>query len=181
LTTADGQSRRITTDIRDDEPSVSIDGTMVVFIRKIKEEHEAFGTFITESEIWWASCAENWRPARLVKPPIESAYQAFRHPQLSPDSSKVYFLVDQWNATTGGLFYVERANGSVGFFAPALRFWIVPKGSLRGDLILEQAPLSLSEGRLDIYYLFSPEGKQVQIVGLKEESVKSFLNEAEYY
>jgi hypothetical protein len=181
LTATNGQTRQITTDIRDDEPSLSLDGSMVVFVRKIKEEHETFGTFVSESEIWSASCAENWRPVRLIHPPIQSIYRALRQPQLSPDNSKVYFLVDQWAATTGGLFYFERASGKIAFFAPALNFWIVPKGPFGNDLVLEQAPLSLAEGRLDIYYLFSPDGKQMQIVGLKEESVKSFLKEAENF
>ncbi len=178
LTVTGGQTRQITTDSRDDEPSLSLDGSMVVFVRKIKEEHEPSGTFVSESEIWSASCAENWRPARLIHPPIQSIYRALRQPHLSPDNSKVYFLVDQWNATSRGLFSVERASGKIAFFAPALNFWIVPKGPFGGDLVLEQAPLSLTEGRLDIYYLFGPDGKQLQIVGLKEESVRSFLKEA---
>jgi hypothetical protein len=45
------------------------------------------------------------------------------------------------------------------------------------DLILDQDPMTYTAGRIEIYYLFSPAGKQLGIVGLKEESVKFFLEE----
>lgn len=185
VTTEKGQVQEITSTGLDSEPALSDDGTLVAFVREIEVPKPVlYGEPEEKSEIWLASCSDDWRGRLIVKGPLagKAAPQAsglvnFRRPQFSPDKSRIYFLEPEYSATTDGLFYVSRSGGTVHFLATALQYWVVPKGRWAGDLVLHQNPLTYSGGRIDIYYLFDPGGKQLGIVGLTEDSVHFFMKE----
>jgi dipeptidyl aminopeptidase/acylaminoacyl peptidase len=180
-----GQTRQITSSGLDSEPALSADGSLLAFVREIKVPKPVlYGAPEERSAIWLASCADGWRPHLILKGPVSSqasrqasALANFRAPQFSPDKARIYFLSPEYSVTANGLFYVNRSNGAVHFFAPALRYWVVPKGDYAGDLVLDQNPLTYVAGRIEIYYLFGPNGKQLGIVGLTEANVNFFLDE----
>jgi hypothetical protein len=179
------KTRQITSAGLDSEPALSVDGTLLVFIREIKVPKPVlYGEPWERSEIWLAACSDDWRPRPILKGPVpdKPSRQAvglvcFRAPQFSPDKARIYFLNPEYSVTTSGLSYLNRSSGAVHFFATALDYWVVQKGSYAGDLILDQDPQTYVEGRIEIYYLFSPNGKQLGIVGFTKDSVKFFLDE----
>jgi hypothetical protein len=93
-----------------------------------------------ESELWLASCSDDWRPKQTLKGPISDKARTrqavglvnFRAPQFSADKARIYFLVPEYYATTNAVFYINRSSGAVHFFATAVRYWVVPKGQYTG-------------------------------------------------
>lgn len=185
VTTEEGQMHQISSTGLDSEPALSEDGTLLAFVREIKVPKPVlYGEPEEKSEIWLASCFDDWHARLILKSPVSDKAVSqprglvnFRTPQFSPDKGRIYFLVPGYSATTDGLFYVIRSNGTVHFLATALEYWVVSKGQWAGDLVLHQNPLTYAAGRIDIYYLFGPGGKQLGIVGLTEDNVSFFIEE----
>ncbi len=178
----DNSRRQITASGKDDQVTLSNDGRLLVFVRKWKVATIGAEKFTTESEIWSASCAEGWIPKALVTelPGMERAGKLpLSSPRLSPNSDRAYFLFDQWAGTSAGLFYYDFSKRKVSFFAGAMRYWVIPYGSRAGNLILKQNPLLVGGGRLEIFYLFDRDAREIGIVGLKEEAVANLLMEAQ--
>lgn len=59
---------------------------------------------------------------------------------------------------------------------PAINFSSVPHGRYAGELIVYQRRPKLLLGDYYLYYLFTPDGKEVGVVGDSEFDVGLFLN-----
>ncbi len=184
ITTPDGTSKKLTSLGTDGEPSLSVDGSTVVFVRVRRVVKNAGLNLIAESEIRSAKCSDQWQPRQIVQTPLLPEYAGlttFQQPQLSPDGSAAFILAPQWSAVTGGLLSIEtQPGGRAKFLASALRYWIVQKGPWSGNLIVHQNPILVGGGRLEIYYMLDRTGKEIGIVGTSEDSVKFLLAESEH-
>jgi hypothetical protein len=170
---ADGNEIQITSSGADSDPDLAHDGTKVVFLRK-------FGA--ATYEIWISNVARgSANPHPLVKTPLGINGLQFNQvfsPRFSPDGATVFFLVP-YAATTQAILKVAVAKPEPLFIAAALNFEIVPAGQYRGDLVAQIRKAKLAPGYYEWYWLLTPEGKELGIVGQDDGDVALFLEQQE--
>jgi hypothetical protein len=170
---ADGSEKQVTSSGADSEPDLANDGTKVVFVRRLAAERR---------EIWIADAAGEAANARpLVKLPLEVNGRKFDQafsPRFSPDGGTVFFLVP-YAATTQAIVKVAIAVPVPQFITAALNFQVVPTGQYRGDLVAQIRKAKLAPGYYEWYYLLTPDGKEVGVVGQYKGDVALFLEQQE--
>jgi hypothetical protein len=172
---ADGIEERITDGRADDDPAVSVDGGEIVFVRSWPAADA--GDERVRSELHVYNLRQHHDDIILQAPIIidGTKYFGFGSPQFSPDASRVYFLFN-WSVATHGLAEVSVATHRVRFIMPAMSFSVVSYGKYAGDLVVKQRRSKLSLGTYTLYYLFTPRGQEIGVVGETEFDVGLFLN-----
>jgi len=159
-------SRAITDSGKDSEPSLSVDGKRVVFLRAIEEAEGVGVPRVVVNELWTATEMES--PKRvysgLIVLPDGTKSKGFSHPRFSPDNQRIYFLVD-YSATYPALCKLDIGSAQAQFLSPAVDFAVLQAGSHKGFIVA--AIRSLSEpdtggDRFPIYpyYLLRPDGSR---------------------
>jgi len=179
-----GMTRQLTSSGSDYDPSLSIDGRHVVFVREIRRHPDAsgLGELIEESHLYVVDIDLKQPPrAILARAATQSSrsFGWFTEPQFSPTNNSVYFLVPNWAAVTGGLFRLNLASGNTSFVSAAQKFWVVPFGVYSGKIIVWQNPMFVGGGRYDVFNMLEPSGELNGVVGFTEEAVKRFLQEVD--
>jgi hypothetical protein len=169
---SDGSRLQITSSGVDSQPDLASDGTKVVFVRKANTD---------ASEIWIASVETRASARVLVKSPLEingrKFYQVFT-PKFSADGASVYFLIP-YAATTQAIVKVHITRPEPQFIAAALNFQVVPAGQYRGDLIAQIRKAKLAPGYYEWFWLLTPEGKEIGLVGQDDGDVALFMEQQE--
>jgi len=169
---SDGSLLQITSSAVDSQPDLAPDGTKVVFVRKANA---------SASEFWIASVETGVSALALVKSPLEMNGRKFKQvftPKFSPDGAAVYFLIP-YAATTQAILKVSIAKPEPQFIVSALNFRVVPAGQYRGDLVAQIRKPKLAPGYYEWYWLLTPEGKEVGVVGQDEGDVALFMEQQE--
>jgi len=165
----DGESKtQLTKSKIDREPVLSPDGSCVAFIRKTKNEKDEL----------WLSKLEDDKPELLVK---EITYPSKGGPEkkplghivtdgirFSPDSKTVYFVSRDFE-TSGGIHNVEIKSKKERYLIDGYALEVIPDGKYEGHLIFRQHRYFMSSGSYDLWWLFSPEGKEEGVVGDAEK------------
>ena len=165
---ANGQQLQVTSSGSDSQPDLSADGSKVVFVRKVGEG---------AGEIWLADVGSKAPPRPLVKAPLVikgAKFDDLYAPRFSPDGADVYFLIP-YSATGEAIIKVNIARPYPQFLTGALGFTVVPAGKFKGYLVAQLRKAKLAVGYYDWYYLLTPEGKEVGVVGQDEGDVELFL------
>jgi Tol biopolymer transport system component len=167
---SDGSRLQVTSSGEDSEPDLSADGSKVVFVRSIGANR---------SEIWVAPVTGSAQARVIVSSPVQAGGRQFGillAPMFSPDSKVIYFLVP-FAATTQAILSVPLADSPVKprFVAAALTFRVVQGGEYRGDLVAQIRKAKLAPGYYDWYWLLSPDGKELGVVGENEDDVTRFM------
>ena len=89
--------------------------------------------------------------------------------QFSPNGKKVYFITYAW-ATSGAIHSVNIDGTNEHFIVAGNYLEVINRGILKGNLIVQQHRYRDSGG-YDWFWLFSPEGKEMGVIG---ESLLSF-------
>jgi dipeptidyl aminopeptidase/acylaminoacyl peptidase len=164
-----GATRQITSLGKDSMPDLSADGTTVVFVR---------ATGADTKEIWIADISPNAQARPLVPAPILLNGRKFSlvwEPKYSPDGRYIYFMIE-YASTTGGLVRVSLSNPTVEFVTAALEYQIVKSGRYRGYIVARIRKPKMAMGYYFWYWLLTPEGKEVGVVGEDARDVKMFLD-----
>lgn len=168
---SDGERVRVTSSGSDSDPDLSPDGRKVVFVRRFSDER---------SEIWIASVvAAAASPHPLPNWPLRINGRVFAYassPRFSPDGGTVFFLVP-FGATTQAIVKVALANPDPQFVAAALSFKVVVAGQYKGDLVARIRKAKLAPGYYEWYWLLTPEGRELGIVGQDERDVALFMEQ----
>ena len=167
-----GTRVRVTSSGVDSEPSLSFDEKSIVFVRKLDGGN---------SQICIANVKAGNEARVLVRSPLDVSGRQFNElfsPKFSPDDAMVYFLIP-FAATTQAIMKVAIANPTPQFVAAATSFWVVPHGRYRGDLVAQIRKAKLAPGYYYWYWLITPEGKEIDVVGEDEGDVGLFLEQQE--
>ena len=181
-----GHEEKLTSSGRDSDATLSADKKKVVFVRVIRDRPDAsgLGKAVDQSEIDTIDLASPTRETHvLLDSPIHARglqFQWFSSPGLSPDGRFVYFSVPDYSTVSPGLFELDTTTRTVRPLAPALRYWIVPAGVYRGDLVVWQNPVFVGGGRYDVFNLIKPSGDLVGAVGFNQAQVDAFMAEQSY-
>jgi len=170
LVNDDGIRTQITSAGTDLQPDLALDGTKVVFVRKINQ---------VEDEIYLADVREPHSPRSLLKSPVTINGRKFSGiftPKFSPDGASVYFLVSPFSDGTNAIIRVSINSPGSRFIATALSFSFVKKGPYRGDLVANVRKPTLGYGYYDCFWVLSPEGKEIGVVGSDQRAVDFFLD-----
>lgn len=173
---ADGTRRRLTSSGKDYEPSLSPDGSKVVFARAVRGSLDNPDGLT--SQLWIADVSGEAVPTLLLDTTVTlhgRAFSAFFRPQLSPHARYLYFLVD-YGAVTQAIVRLDTSTGRTAFVASAMNFWVVPRGRYAGDLVAQVRKTKLASGYYYWFYLLSAEGKELGVVGEDRADVDLFLS-----
>ena len=155
------------------EATLSRDKSKVAYVRSMRSTD---GRKISEIRIYHVA---NRKEELVLEGPVMIGgreYSSFDSPKFSPDGDAVYFLFD-WAVTTHGVARLDLKTLEVRFVVPALDFpAVVQNGKYIGDLVVSQRRPTLSLDHYTLYYLFSPEGKEIGVVGETEFDVGIFLD-----
>ncbi len=99
---------------------------------------------------------------------------AFASPSYSPDGNQAYFLAD-FAATTQMLLRHEVSSGMTSVVTTALRYWVVYAGRYLGNLVVQQRRVTLSGSYYTYYWMFSPQGDEIDLVARNESELNAFF------
>lgn len=174
LRDASGQERQLTSSGRDSNPVLAPDAKWVVFIRGLTGKKIASGAGEHEAAELWQVRADGKDPVMLVRTrggdKIENIIAAFEDVQFSSDGRRVYFVTPAW-ATSGAVHVVDTTNRKERFVVAGNGLRVLHSGEYRDHLMLAQHRYFLGGGSYDWFYLFTPEGKEVGVIG---EDTKNF-------
>ncbi len=165
----DGENKvQLTKSGEDREPVLSPDGEAVVFIRKTKDGKD---------ELWLINLDAGKQELLVKKITYPSKGGSEKKPlssimtdgiQFSPDSKTVYFVSMDF-VTSGGIHTVEIKSKKERYLTDGYELHVVPDGKYKGYLIFCKHRYFMSAGSYDFWWLYTPEGKEVQPVGDEAE------------
>ena len=174
-----GVTTSLTKDGKDLDVTLAPDQSTLVFVHHVDEIRTPGAQVVVRNQLWIAKRSEHWMPKTLLAGPIierSVKLQEFRYAQFSPDGKLIYFLVLDYATVSPGLFWIGE-DGATHFIAQAQKFWIIDEGVWSGNVIAQQNRTTLEGGRLEMYYMYDPAGKEVGLFGIYEQGVLNFLKE----
>jgi hypothetical protein len=171
-----GKEKTLTNSGKDAEPVLSTKGDQVAYVRSYTSKEASSEGVVSEIRVHNVVTGHD---QTVLRGPVlieGEKYFGFGSPRFSPDARKLYFLFN-WSVTTHGLASLDLASHDVKFLMPAVDFpAVVLSGKYKGDLVVLQRRPKLSLGSYYLYYLFTPDGREVGVVGDKEFDVGIFLD-----
>lgn len=178
---SDGSEQQITNSGKDFTPSLSADGTEIVFARRIRDRKGGWSDDPGASELWVAEVSQA-RPATLLfggKIRIDAIdFEFFSEPRFSPEKEFVYFEIP-YSSTSAGIVKLTRATGKTAFIASAINFIVLYSGYWRGFLVAlqRQAVFAPDPGIDHWYWLLDMTGQRVGYIGKTDDELRKFLAE----
>jgi hypothetical protein len=179
-TDAQGRKKQVTRSGVDHDAALSPDGKAIVFVRDTIEParfEEPANDHPTQRQIWRASTEGAGGATLVFSQPVIlkdwSEYVSFSAPRLSLDNRSVYFLIPQY-VTEGGLIRLDLKTKQTLLLTSALTFWVAGPGSFEGDLVVQKRK-PLDGGFTRYYWLVTPDGRELGLVGESERDVREFL------
>lgn len=171
-----GGEKQLTSSGRDSNPVLDPDGKWVVFVRKTPGKEIASGAGEHPAAELWQIRVDGKEPLLLVRTrnsdSMENLIASFDEVQFSSDGRLAYFVTAAW-ATSGAVHVVDTTNGKERFVVPGGSLRVVPSGEYRDHLLVQQHRYFLGGGSYDWFFLFTPGGKEVGVVG---EDISNFMN-----
>jgi hypothetical protein len=172
-----GKEETLTVSERDSAPSLSADGTEVVFVRILRAA-TPFDTGASELNIVQIISKHEQlilgAPTRLANVEIESVSM----PQLSPDKNFVYFLIP-YSATAGAVVQLNRQTGKAELLIPgAVEFRVVSRGDYKGHLVASIRKFAFDGEHFFPhywYYLLDANGRESGFVGKDRSDMDRFF------
>jgi hypothetical protein len=90
------------------------------------------------------------------------------------DGGSIYFISSAW-ATSGAIHLINIQTKKTRFVTPGNSVQLVPSGKYVGHLIVQKHKYFAGTGSYDFYWLVSPKGQEVLLIGEQQEQVVQFL------
>lgn len=168
LINREGVEKQLTSSGRDSTPVLDPQGKWVVFVRSLRGKKIASGAGEHDAAELWQIRADGKEPTMLVRTrqadEMENIIAGFEDVQFSSDGRLVYFVTPAW-ATSGAVHVVDTTNGKERFVVAGNALRVIHSGEYRDHLLLSQHRYFLGGGSYDWFYLFTPDGKEVGVVG----------------
>jgi hypothetical protein len=183
LTEPGGLQRRLTSSGQDFDASLSPDGRTVAFARKTPGSPCPLESdCLPATTLWTVNLSERPLEPRLVfSGPVrgatgEAIEPMFTHlfsPQLSPNGRYLYFLVN-YSTTSNAIYRFDLKTKKAEFISTGNGYRIVASGHCQGFLIASIRKSTLSLRIFYWYWLLTPEGKEVGLIGPDDADADSF-------
>jgi hypothetical protein len=178
---SNGAEKNLTSAGRDSSPSLSPDGSEIVFRRELKAPtRDDEGVY----ELRTIQTATNQEQVLLQQTQISRELSPFGPPapfdtpQYSRDGKFVYFLIREAQ-TSSRIMRVNRRTRVVDVLVPgAVEFKVVLRGRYSGDIVVCQRRAALFDDLFNPtywYYLFNSDGKEVGFIGREAKDMQRFL------
>jgi hypothetical protein len=128
------------------------------------------------SELWVVFVDGSKQPKRILSAENyieDSIVPGFQNPKFSPDATRVYFEANGW-ATAEAIKVLDVTSGKTKLLFPGLGVDVIRTGKYRGFLIGIKAPLTQDRGRIMVYWLLDPNGKEVMRIGETDSDLDRF-------
>ena len=181
FTDQNGVEKPITNGNLDSQPSLSFDKRQIVFVRKTPgQTAETSSGDIDKTELWIAPVDGSKEPKRVLTGGgfvkghnLNIVISGFINPQFSPDSTRIYFEANAW-VTAAAIMMLNVPTGNTKLLFPGLGFEVIETGKYRGFLIGIKDPITEDRGRIMVYWLLDPNGKEVTRIGEDESDLMQF-------
>jgi hypothetical protein len=167
-----GVEKPITNGNLDSQPYLSFNSQKVVFVRR----KPSVGAGTGMSELWIAFVDGSKQPQRILSGEnyIEgSIAPGFQNPKFSPEATRVYFEANGW-ATAAAIKVLDVATGKTKLLFAGLGVDVIRTGQYRGFLIGIKDPITQDRGRIMVYWLLDPNGKEVMRIGETDSDLDRF-------
>ena len=178
----DGKLEQLTSLGLDSSPAISGDGSKVLFVRKQPEGFELRAISLTRSRKNLLVLRENDDQLKTSeRSSAENVASSIVAPQFSPDGNEIFFYSQPGNL--GVIWRVDIAKRTAKMIAHSVipmqknAFEVVPSGKFKGDLIVQKDAEKLTPGRLFLFWLIDPEGRNIGIVGTNDSDVDQFRDQ----
>lgn len=174
FTDENGVRKPITEGNHDSQPNLSFDNQQVVFVRRIPGPDAETGM----SELWIAFVETSKQPKRLLSgakyiDAPDSIVFGFQNPKFSPDASHVYFETDLY-ATAAAIKMLDVATRKTKLRFAGLGVDVIRTGQYRGFFIGTKDPITQDRGRIMVYWLLNPDGKEITRIGETDTDLERF-------
>ena len=163
-----GQERQLTSSGRDSNPALDPQGKWVVFVRALAGKKIASGAGEHDAAELWQVRADGKEPLMLVRTrqsdKMENVIAGFDEVQFSADGRLVYFVTPAW-ATSGAVHAVDTTSREERFVVAGDNLKVLHSGKYRDHLLVQQHRYFLGGGSYDWFYLFTPDAKEVGVLG----------------
>lgn len=177
FTDAAGGRVQLTDSGRDFAPSLSPDGTLVVYARHTPDDLVHTGLGDVEAGEIWVVGTDGLDAKRLARgaelQPWEDTLAGLTSPEFLSDSRRVMFQSALW-ATSGKVNLVDIKTGQVRRVAPGSLESVILAGKYRDHLIINQHRYFLGTGSYDWWWLFDATGKEIGPIGSDDWQVETF-------
>ncbi len=171
----DGVSRQLTSLRSDSEPILSPDGQTVVFGRATRQK--APDSEELERELWIADISGK-QVRRLLATHYDEALEKtltqINNWKFSADGKQLYFLSAAW-AVSNALHVLDMDSGNEHFITDADDVLVVGKGKYANHLIVSKHKYFKGGGSSDYYWLITPNGHELKMVGEDKEQAERFI------
>ncbi len=171
----DGVSTQLTSQHTDTSPLLSPDGRKVVFGRTTQEK--AVYSEEQEREIWLSDISG--KEVRRILATLhddapEKTLTQFNNWIFSADGKQLYFLTVAW-AVSNALHVLDLASSKEHYITDANDVLVIGKGKYANHLVVMKHKYFKREGSYDYYWLITPEGKELKMVGEDKEQAERFI------
>jgi hypothetical protein len=173
------QTRRLTSDGADSDPSLSPDGTTVIFVHRTAIPAgftEPTNLHPVRNQICLIDAAGRGGLKVVFDAAItvdDHRYATFSDPHLAPDNRHAYFLI-HLAVVEFGLVKLNLGDGQVQMISPALDWHVIASGRYAGDLLVQRRKQTVN-GIYVAYWLLSEDGSLLGLVGQSEREALAFL------
>ncbi len=176
----DGNTVQITSSGLDCDPSLSVNGKLVAFVRRTPSSKIDTGAgSLDTNELWVSETTPAGNTHRILSGHSAGTKSGdlplagFISPKFSLDARRVYFLA-QLAATSQHLYSLDLRSEQVRFLCRGIGFEVLYSGNRAGFLIVLKDIPRVMPGHIARYWLLDRDGKDVGEIGEKESDVRSF-------
>jgi len=181
FTSNDGRTIQLTSSALDSDPSLSVGGSLVVFVRRTPEKLIETGNGEQEAnELWIGATSGSNQPRRILaghaggfKPDDTVVLAGFQSPQFSPDARRIYFTGTAW-ATSSPIFVLDLDTQQTRFLFDGLSVEVITRGKFAGCLIANKKIPAVLIARKFRYWLVDRDGKDIAEIGDSYSDVETF-------
>lgn len=159
----------------DERPVLSPDGQRVAFRRRTPGRTLESATDTVEAGELWIIDATGQNARKLLTEHasdqsgnVERTLIGLSQLQFSPDGKVLYFWSEA-AVVTGTIHALTLATGQERFVCPGNRFHVLSTGRHQGMLSVNQHRYFVLGGSFDWYWLISPDGKELGVIGEQEQ------------
>jgi hypothetical protein len=173
----DGRTTKLTRLGLDSDPHLSLDGHLIVFVRRTPSLKIDTGIGdADDNELWIAGTTGKQPPHRVLvghpggfKKDDNLVLAGFSDPQFSPDTTRIYFGAQTW-ATQASFRMLDLKSGRVRFLYAGLGLEVLQSGKYAGYLIALKTIPSMLTARIFRYWLLDADGNDVGEIGGDESN-----------